>query len=92
MIYGKKLAKDCLSIGYIQLWDQSKINFKKDEFSTNYSFFVNRLDFDNLVLTSASGAVTTNYLTVDGPTGQDPPVISGTNTGWHSKFFNDFAN
>jgi len=45
-----------------------------------------RLDFENLVLTQGSnGAVdtTANTLTVDGPTSQDPPVISGTNTGKH---------
>ena len=45
-----------------------------------------RLDFTKLVLAAEStGAVTTDYLTVDGPTDVDPPAISGTNTGYHSK-------
>ena len=45
-----------------------------------------RLDFTKLVLKAQStGAVTTDYLTVDGPTDVDPPAISGTNTGYHSK-------
>jgi len=42
-----------------------------------------RLDFENLVLSTTNGAVTSNYLSVDGPTDQDPPAISGTNTGLH---------
>ena len=47
--------------------------------------FIYRLDFTKLVLSSTSGAVTSNYLTVSGPTDLDPPSISGTNTGYHSK-------
>ena len=46
-----------------------------------------RLDFENLVLSTTNGATTSNYLAVDGPTDQDPPYISGTNTGYHSKVF-----
>jgi len=42
-----------------------------------------RLDFTNLVLATTSGAVSSNYLYVNGPTDQDPPYISGTNTGYH---------
>jgi len=42
-----------------------------------------RLDFTNLVLSSSSGAVTSNYVYVNGPTDVDPPYISGTNTGYH---------
>merc|ERR1719356_523046 len=42
-----------------------------------------RLDFEILVLSTTSGATTSNYLAVDGPTDQDPPYISGTNTGYH---------
>jgi len=42
-----------------------------------------RLDFTNLVLETTNGAVTTDYLTVNGPTDVDPPAIAGTNTGYH---------
>ena len=46
-----------------------------------------RLDFENLVLTQGTNGdvASSNRLTVDGPTSQDPPSISGTNTGKHSK-------
>ena len=45
-----------------------------------------RLDFTKLVLKAQStGAVTTDFLTVTGPTDVNPPAISGTNTGYHSK-------
>merc|ERR1719278_1947603 len=42
-----------------------------------------RLDFTNLVLETTNGAVTTDHLTVNGPTDVDPPAIAGTNTGYH---------
>merc|ERR1711997_98119 len=42
-----------------------------------------RLDFTNLVLETTNGAVTTDHLTVNGPTDVDPPAIAGTNTGFH---------
>ena len=56
-----------------------------DRSSFNSSSFCCRLDFTNLVLETTNGAVTTDYLTVNGPTDVDPPAIAGTNTGYHSK-------
>ena len=47
-----------------------------------------RLDFQTFSGFSVSTAgVKTDYMTAAGQTGKNPPTISGTNTGYHSKIY-----
>ncbi len=72
------------------------LNWQRGKTHATYFFssFL-RLDFDNFVSASppTSGANSgscptgTDFLTVTSPTGASPPVVCGTLTGQHSKYF-----